>query len=423
MTNIPLTGSDYLRTVAKAPYIALRNRFVERNPSLSSEPIAVISRPGMRKFTEVGTGPIRKVYSQPGTFNDDLFAISGTQLYRVSSLTGGGTLLGTLSANPLGSISMAATAPIEGSVPAYLFIAEGGVLWCYTEDGSATGHLNVTGTISDNDTVNIGSTYYKWTTGDVNTGTPNGSSGDPWLVAKGSLNVNAMTNLYKAIMAKGEEGVDYSTGLTAHPSVIVTSYSSTDLYIQALSVGSSGNGIALGETSSGLAWDSPSTSGGGNEQLRQIRLPDDLGAISVTVINSYVIVIPVQEYDIKGRFYWIEPGETVIDPLNFATAERSPDELHQVLTFNEMFWLFGTKTTEPWVTTGSADFPMQKFSGILFDRGSWEGAAVNIKDKLLVFDEDGGVFLIQNGQRRLTEGRPDIEEKIRKAILDQSLNT
>jgi len=131
-------------------------------------------------------------------------------------------------------------------------------------------------------------------------------------------------------------------------------------------------------------------------------------------------VVPVQADEIKGRFFWIEPGENEVDPLNFATAERNPDGVLQVLVFDDMFWLLGQNTTEPWITTGNQAAPMQRFRGLLFDRGSWEGTAVQVKDSLIVVDEDGGVFQIKGGQKRISN--PAIEERIRRMKQLQSTN-
>lgn len=418
MINIHLTPSDYERNVAKEPQISLRNRYAEQNPALNDSPVSLISRPGLKKWQEVGDGPVRKVYSSVGAFNDDLFVVSGTNLYRVASDVGTVTLIGALSTNPLGDVSMAVAAPI-GAVPAYLFIAEGGVLWVYTNNGHAFQSLVASGAISDGNTVVIDGVYYEFDNSDVTAGTPDGTSGNPWLVAMGSSTAEALGFLASAITASGVAGVDYSTSLTAHPTVNVRSYTATDVYIQAIEPGVTGNAIAVSETGSNLAWTSGTLAGGGNSQLVQVQVPDDAGAISVTHINSHIVVVPVQDEDLEtmGRFYWIEPGEIVIDPPNYATAERSPDGIHQALTFGDMFWLFGGKTVEPWITTGNPEAPMERFKGILFDRGSWEGTAIQVADSLVVIDENGGVFQLSSdgrGQRRIS--RPDIEERIRVAM-------
>lgn len=419
MADVPLFPSDYSRGVSKAPTLNLINKFAEANPALSTDPVAIIARPALRKFAEVGTGPVRFLYSQPGTFNDELFVVSGGDLYQVDKY-GTSTLLGTLSTDLNGSVSMAATAPIGDTVPAYLFIADGGVFWVYTDNGSALGHLEASGFILNNDTISVDSVYYKWTNGSVDTGTPAGTLANPWLVKLGASNSEALLNLNYAINASGDAGTDYSTATTEHSTVQCVSYSANDLYVMAKTSGTAGNLIAVTESGTNLTWSSGSTlAGGGSPSLRQILMPEDYGAISVATINSYVIVIPIQEDAIKGRFYWVDPGETTVDPLNFATAERSPDGLHQVKVFGDQFWLFGQTTTEAWVTTGNIDAPMQRFQGILFDRGSWEGTAVLVKDALLVIDQEGGVFQIQGGQTRITKERPDIEERIRKAIQKQ----
>lgn len=420
MQDLPIFPSDYRRGVAKSPVIPMLNRFVEQNPALNDTQGSFIARPGLRKFAEVGTGPIRSIYSSAGAFNSDLFVVSGVELFRVSSSTGAATSLGVFASQIIGDVSMAATSPIGTEVPSYLFFAEGGVLWYYTDNGHARGQLQATGAINNGDQVRIDNTYYTWTTGSVDTGTPAGTSGSPWLVARGANNTEAITNMFLAINRQGAPGTTYSTSLTRHPTAEAISYAPNDLFVQAIDAGPLGNSIITTETGANLTWGGGTFAGGGTDQIAQVTLPDDAGAISVSYINSFVIVVPVQEDALgtKGRFYWIEPGERVVDPLNFANAERSPDRINQVITYGDMFWLFGDTTTEPWVTTGSQDAPMQRFQGILFDRGSWEGTAVKVRDSMIVVDEEGGVFVINNGQRRISN--PAIEERIRRSIGLQS---
>ena len=420
MQDLPIFPTDWKRDVAKESELPLRNRFVEENPALNDSQVSMIARPGLNRFLEVGTGHVRKVFSEPGVFNGDAFVVSGTNIYRIDRQLATITDLGTISSSPDGDVSMAATSPIGTNVPAYLFIAEGQVLWFYTDNGHARGQLEATGTITNGDVVEMDGVYYQWTSGSVDTGTPAGTVGSPWLVNLGISNSEALNNLQLAIGINGVEGLDYSTGTVEHSTIEVLQYTANDLFIQVKSAGVLGNGKSLTETGAGLSWTAATTVGGGDNQLSQVSLPDDAGAISVAHINSFVIVVPVQFESLGtiGRFYWIEPGERIIDPLNFATAERSPDRINQVVTFSDMFWLFGDTTTEPWVTTGSPDAPMQRFQGIIFDRGSWEGTAVKIRDSMIVVDEEGSVFLINNGQRRISNH--SIEERIRKSIQIQT---
>lgn len=413
MVDIPVGRSTFRRDVSRIASIPLRNRAFEQNPVLnaSQDLPSLFVRPSMRKFTEIGTGPIRFAFDEPGTFEDAAFIVSGEQLYMLET-DGTETLLGTIGYN--GAVSMAAVGQI-GETPDRLFIAEGGVLWVFATNGEARGQLQASGAIANLDTVVIDGIYYRWTNGSVDAGTPAGTAGNPWLVALGVGNSAALQALYYAINASGTAGTDYSTVLVQNARVQAYAVAANDLYVSAREAGVAGNAYTTTETGANISWTNGGTlTGGGTSQLRQVGTPDDVGAISVDVLNSYVVVVPVQGRGVNGRFWWVEPGETIIDPLNFATAERSPDAILQVVVFSDRVWLCGQTTTEPWVTTGNLDAPWQRFSGILYDRGTWEGTAVRVKDSLILVDPDGAVFQISGGLKRVS--RPDIEERIRRAI-------
>lgn len=418
MADIQVGRSDYRRGVAKEPFIELKNRFFEYNPVLNAteDLPSLISRPAMRKFLELGTGPVRKVFSEPGTFQDASFIVSGTDLYRVET-DGTSSLVGTISTNSTNSVSMSATASIgEGEVPEYLFITEGGILWVYTENGAAFGILSVgiASGIANNDVVEIGGVYYQFTTGSVDTGTPAGTVGSPWLVNRTGVNSADLQALFNAINTSGVAGTDYSTDTVQHPTVVGYQVTASEIYVAAKTAGTVGNAITTTETGANISWAAATLQNGGNPLLRQVATPRDVGAISLAHINSYTIVVPAQGNNVNGRFYWIDPGETFIDPLNFATAERAPDPVNQVLSLSDRFWLFGEISSEVWVTTGNIDAPMQRFAGVLFDRGAWEGTAVRVNNGMILVDQYGGVFEVSGGERRIS--RPDIEERIRLAM-------
>ena len=418
MVDIPFVTGDYHRTVADSPSAYVRNRFMEENPALNDNKTSFISRPGLQKFVEIGTGPIRRVYSSEGTFGSDIFVVSGLFLWRLKT---DGTFhsIGQISQVITDAVSMAATAPL-GSTPNFLYIADGGLLWYYTDDAQATGDLNATGLIVNGDTVKIDTVYYKWTSGSVDAGAPAGTSTNPWLVKLGLTSGNSLTELFYAINASGTAGTDYSTALLAHPTCTAYNSDTTDLFVQYNTYGALGNATATTVVTGGghLSWLNGSLlTNGGGEELRQVQVPDDNGSISVAYINGYIITVPVQTDNIMGRFYWINPGSNTIDPLNFATAERSPDGITQCLVFGDMFWLMGQNTTEPWITTGVFATPMERYQGILYDRGCWPDTAVQVKDSLILVDEDGAVFQIKSGQNRIST--PAIEERIRLALQRQ----
>lgn len=415
MVSVPLGRSDWVRTVSDEAQINVVNRFFEQNPTNLEDQVSLLSRPGMKRFLTVGAGPIRAMYSQPGSFDDCLFVVSDDSLYRVDgeevTFIGAGVEGVEAGATPY----MAATASL-GSTPAYLFLADGRNLWLYVEDGYALGTLTATGAIASGDKILIGTTYYQWTSGSVDTGTPAGTTGSPWLVALGATQVEATTAMAAAINADGVAGTDYSTGLTANPDVIATRWTSSVLSVQSNFIGALGNStVTTVLVGANLDWLSSTLTGGGSPSFTTVTVPDDVGAVSVAFIASYIIVVIAQGFGVNGRFYWINPGDTTIDPLNFATAERSPDGLINARAMGDQLWLFGTNSTEIWYPSGDFSAPFLRVQGRLFDRGVWGGTDVVIKDAIVVSDQDGVVYIVgPGGPQRVSTNA--IEEKIRTAI-------
>jgi hypothetical protein len=416
MVNIPLSRSDYFRGVAKEARIRTRNRYFEQNPVLTQDQAALLARMGKRRFLSVGEGPIRGIYSQPGSFSGAMFVASGSQLWRVDS-DETITLVGPLPNTSLTSIvSMAATSNI-GETPAFLFVASGSTLMCYVENGYARG--TISGTPANNDVVRVGDSYYQFTNTSVDAGTPAGTVGNPWLVALGATTADAWQNLGDAFAAAGVAGTQYSTGLTPNDDIQISAITATAVTVRSNLVGALGNATVTTETGAAIAWsDGGTLAGGGSPSWFAVEMPGDVGVIDVGYIASYVVVVPAQGQGINGRFFWIEPGETTVDALNFATAERAPDPISGVVVFGDQFWLPGSGTTEAWYFSGDLEAPVLRVQGVVFDRGAWEGTAIQVKDSMIIVDNEGAVFQIAGGAKRIS--RPDIEERIRAAIQHQA---
>ena len=414
--KVNFNTSDFRRQVADSSALVLKNRFFEQNPSLSEESSALIQRPGLKRLTYVGEGPIRGMMSEPGSFNGDLFIASGEGLWRMDNQLNKTSIFTGLANPTRGFVNMAITAVI-GETPEFLFIADGSNLYVYAENGYA--HNTLTGTPAANDNIVIDTYHYRFVSGSVDAGSPDGTLANPWLVAVGSAPQMAYTNLFNAINNTGVAGTDYSTALQEHPTVQAQGASATVTAVRSKQIGAPSNSIVTTETGAALEWTNGGTLvQGGEPSVAQVFMPEDVGVIDVAVTQSHVIVIPAQTEGFQGRFYWIEPGETIVDPLNFATAERSPDGVYGVQVFGDQFWLPGQSTTEVWFVTGDQAAPVRRMQGVVFDRGSWENTARTIHETLVVVDADGGVFLIKGGapQRVST---PDIEEQIRKAMQRQ----
>lgn len=424
MRPVPFAASNRRRTAAKEPFIGMRNRFVEPNPVLSDDRPASIQRPSLNYWTTIGQGSIRAFHQQPGAFNDDAFAVSYDAMYRLDRTNGlndGNRVIyqGLAGADEGATINGCFTGDI-GTIRPRFFFCDGSTLLMYTEDGFATALLTVSA-VANNDVVEIGGVYYKFTTGSVDAGAPAGTVGNPWLVLGTGTVIQCTTRLLHAINADGEAGVDYSTAVTIHPTVAGTFASATQMRVRARAQGSAGNGITTTETGAGMSWGAGSTAGGGTEGVINIPMPEDVGCMDVVSLNSFVVAIPAQGEGLNGRFYWLEPGETTINPLNFATAERSADPILSARVFGDQLWLMGQNSTETWFMSGDPEFPFQRLQGVVFDRGVHQGTAVQVKSSIYLVDSFGGVFAIEGGERRVST--PDIEEVLRAAIAKQNALT
>ena len=95
MVSLPLGDTDWTRSLSGEARIRVKNRYYEQNPTNQKEGWSLLTRPGLKRWKEVGTGPIRaQPYSQSGAFGNDLFVLSGNELYRISQSTNIATLLG-----------------------------------------------------------------------------------------------------------------------------------------------------------------------------------------------------------------------------------------------------------------------------------------------------------------------------------------
>lgn len=419
--KITLARSDARREVLKTADVLLRNRWIEPNPVLA-EDMAYVARPTLSRWIDLGVGPVRALYHAPGIFDDDHFVVHGDSLTRVTVNGLSTTIFTSLAGAEIASdVSMAATGTIgdgTAAVPSFLWIADGTSLYCYTENSWARGVLTTTLNPSNGDTVQIGSVYYQFTSGAVDAGAPAGTLANPWQVALGISSGLSLDNLYNAINDTGTAGTTYSTALVAHPLVQASSVTANDLTVRAYAFGISGNGLATTETGANMSWGAATLTGGGAPGIIAVPMPGDYAPVSVAFLNSYVIIAVGEGQQVNGRFYWIEPGETTIDPLNYATAERSPDPANQVIVFADQFWLPGQSTTETWFMTGNLDAPVSRVQGVLFDRGTIPGTAIQVKGSMIIVDNDGGVFQIQGGAKRISS--PQIEERIRRAVARQN---
>ena len=98
----------------------------------------------------------------------------------------------------------------------------------------------------------------------------------------------------------------------------------------------------------------------------QITDPDFTGAVTVTYLDGYFVY---NEPD--SQKIWVTQllDGTSIDPLDFASAEGSPDGVVGVISDHRELWVFGTDSVEVWYDVGGTDFPLQRIQGAFNEIG------------------------------------------------------
>lgn len=91
------------------------------------------------------------------------------------------------------------------------------------------------------------------------------------------------------------------------------------------------------------------------------------GATHVIFFDSFFLV---NDPNNSGRFYKSNSYDgSAWDALDFATAERDPDELVAITASGREIWLLGKNTTEFWYNSGNAAFPFEPIQNAFLEWG------------------------------------------------------
>jgi hypothetical protein len=394
MVTIPLGQSAYKREFAGDPEIRLENRFLERAPTNLREHTALLSRPGTDLLDSFAGGLNRRCFSLAGQFNGDLFVVSGPNLYRYDSAG-----LQTLISGIINGDGFPTIAWMKGIGYEYLFIADGLLLQFYAGGSHATGTMTLAGGAVSNQVIQIGGTYYAWNNA-VDTSAPDGSASHPWLAALSTMTPTnptgdpliAMANL---INFNGVRGTDFSTALGGpNPNFSATNNNTvpaTQLIITSTSVYADGNAITTAvQSGSFLSWGAATLAGGDSHVLQGVAVPDGVGISALSSVSGYVLA----SVAVSQRFFWLNPGETIIDPLDFAEKESKPDNIEDMNTVGDQIIISGGASTENWYATGDLAAPFLPTQGRVYNRGVIAGTPVVVKDSLIFIGDDGAVYSV-----------------------------
>lgn len=438
MVTVPLGVEAYSRQYAGEPEIRLVNRYLEQNPTNLREKIALITRPGSNNVLNTGAGTCRGNFSDTGLFDGDLFTVYGTQLFRVSA-TSVTPITGTLAEN--GFVYMTW---MNGIGYQFLFISDGQTVWYYTTHAMGFLTVNAGGDIitdwaSGGQVIQINGIYYAWSAVvdpgiDGNPGTPpDGTSAHPYLALLGTTtpDSNGFTldesSLSNMVMLLGYTGISADTYSQTVPgpsavTAVLTGDLGDTLVMAVTSIVDlvAGNFITTTvQSGSGMAWGAATLTGGGGNALQQVTgMGDAEVPKALTQVSSYVLV----SVGNTQKFYWLEPGQVQIDPLNFASKESNPDNISDMVTIGDQAMICGDGSVENWYATGTFTAPFAPVEGRVYARGTVAGTAIKVKDSFVLVGDDLIVYTIgytwgdtsQYGVHRIsTHG---IEERIRTQV-------
>lgn len=98
----------------------------------------------------------------------------------------------------------------------------------------------------------------------------------------------------------------------------------------------------------------------------QITDVDYPGAVTVGYLDGYFVF-----NEPNSQRAWVTSllDGLAIDPLDYASAEASPDQLVCIKIEHREVWMFGTDSIEVWYDAGEADFPLARIQGAYLEVG------------------------------------------------------
>lgn len=144
--------------------------------------------------------------------------------------------------------------------------------------------------------------------------------------------------------------------------------------------------------------------------LTSVAIPDGQTITNVTSLDNYFIV-GIQN---TSKFYFIRPGNTTIDPLDFESAERNPDDIVSVATVGDELWVIGQSTTEVFTDSGDSAAPFQRVSMRVYSSGCVDKYSVAVGTSLVGSSIYGGggilpclIWVTASKEVVLSQGRPN----------------
>ena len=123
-----------------------------------------------------------------------------------------------------------------------------------------------------------------------------------------------------------------------------------------------------------------------------------LGATDVCVLDTFFV------FNQPGTSNWYSSpsnyvgNSTPFDPLYIAGKDTYPDIIVGISSVNQLIWLIGAETTEPWYDAGATDFPFQRTPEVLIQHGCAAPHSIASNDSAVFFlskDQQGQCIVLQ----------------------------
>lgn len=100
--------------------------------------------------------------------------------------------------------------------------------------------------------------------------------------------------------------------------------------------------------------------------FQRITDSDFPGAVTVGYLDGYFVF-----NEPNSQKIWVTAllDGTSVDPLDFASAEGSPDGVVGIIVDHREVWVYGTNSVEVWYNSGNADFPLSRIQGAFNELG------------------------------------------------------
>lgn len=153
-----------------------------------------------------------------------------------------------------------------------------------------------------------------------------------------------------------------------------------------------------------------------DNEFEKVTDPDLPDVATVSFIDGYFVANEVD----SGRFFLSALYNGLSwNPLDFATAESSPDALLRVINGIGQLWLLGEVTGEIWTNTGDSQFPFERISGSKLEVGiSAPYTAIPIDNSLFWVGEDEngtGIVYRTSGLTPRRISTDEVERALQKA--------